>query len=151
MSTYSKRLKTSPFPQGWWEKKNIIIFQNIENLSLPTRLPPSLPWAPIELRLISPDQSIALYRTLFLFKSFNPHFLQRYSKYPQAGRDVAQRPQGRVGVEPSSGRRWVRRTTGWVGRTEARANRSLYWGPPCSPSVPFLPTPARKAEPASTK
>ena len=54
-------------------------------------LPPSLPWAPIELRLRSPDCT-------------KNHWKQEnLSGYPPAGRGVARRPQGRVGVEPSSG------------------------------------------------
>ena len=42
--------------------------------------------------------------------SFEAFLFKDIPKYPQAGRDVAQRPQGRVGAEPSSGRRWVRGT-----------------------------------------
>ena len=54
-------------------------------------LPPSLPWAPIELRLRSPD------------RTKNHCKQENLSGYPPAGRGVARRPQGRVGVEPSSG------------------------------------------------
>ena len=40
----------------------------------------------------------------------------------------------------------MRGTRGWVRRTEVRAKRSLYGGPPSSPSVPLLHLPTRASK-----